>query len=303
MNNILIVSDSYTEHMATLSFPFYKHLIDTNIDIINLLSENHTHQEAELLRTLYPVTLVENIRELYSNYVLIFGDNNFFKRIGKYIKHSDHCIFCPNPWKYNTTDLTLTKKELELVSDTPTILLLTFSDCSSIVNIELLLNKVFDEKKISGKKFFLPSTYNFLCSMYNYDSLELEEEIELNKNPKVIIKSVYWNEEIISTFSQSEIVSFIEKINPDYTILCLDGDKNNNQLHVDTFTRLFGKLPNLTIASAYYDYLIGGQQLVKVYSKDCCQNNSMYEKNDILEKFLYEEIISKMSLPNNVHIL
>lgn len=303
MNNILIVSDSYTEHMAALSFPFYRHLIDKNIDKIDLLRENHTIQELEMLNTVYPVTLTNNIRDTYSKYVLIFGNNFFFHKVAKYIKHSNNCILHPNPWEYNPTDLKLTQNDIQLFSNIPVILLLTFSDCSSIVNTELLINKVFDEKMISTKKMFLPNTYDFLLNMCNDISPEIGEEFESDDKPKIIVKSIYWNQETINNFPQSQLLSFIEKINPNYTILCLDGDIKNNQLHLDTFHRLFGKAPDMITNSAYYNYSIGEQRNIKVFSIDCCQHNNLYKKSNILETQLFEDIISKIALPKNVYIL
>lgn len=301
MNNILILSDSYTEHMASLAFPFYNYLLDERISGISLLAENHTVEEARLLNSLFPVTLEDNLCNTYSKCALLFGDNAFFDKVAGHV-HADTCILYPNPWQYAPTDLVLTQSELQLFSNIPVILILTFSNCSSIVNTELSISNAFEKKKIPIKRLFLPGTYDFLYSMHNDISQEAVDEFEPLDNPKVVVKSIYWDQELLISHRRSEIISFIEKIHPDYTILCLDGDSSGNQLQLDMFDHLFGKTPDAIVASAYYNYCIGGQQIINVFSAERC-NNSMYGKNNLLKEQLFREIISKITLPNNVHIL
>lgn len=302
MNNIFIISDAHTEHMASLSLPFYKNFIDEYIDSIVLLEENHTTQEIKKLCDTFPVTLTKSIRDTYSKYTLILGDYAFFKRVAKNLNTSV-CLLNPNPWMYNATSLSLSQNEKDIISSKPVVLILTFSNCSAIVNIELALNKVFTKNAILAQKYFLPTTTDFIELIRENNSLEEDVFIDQDTVSEIVIKSVYLNQETTQKVPRSQIVAFIEQISPSYTILCLDGDKKNNQLHLDWYKNLFWKKPDMIIDSAYYEYLIGGRQKVKVFSVEQLNSSILYKKCDEFTQYLLEDILAKLSLPDNIHIL
>lgn len=301
MNNILILSDAYTEHMASLAFPFYKNLLGTAFESVSLLAENHSYKELELLSSAVTITLEESLCNVYSKCTLLFGDNAFFHKVAPHL-HTDNVILHPNPWQYASTDLVLNQNELKLFSNIPVILILTFSSCSPIVNTELALGNAFEEKMIPIKRLFLPRTYDFLYNMRNDLSQEAVDEFEPLDIPKVVIKSVFWDKEYVEQHCRSEFISYIENIDPDYTVLCMDGDIDDNRSQLELFKHLLGKAPDAIVSSAYYDYRVGGQQTIRVFSAERC-NNSLYGKCSLLKERLFSEIVSKIALPDNVHVL
>ena len=226
MSKLLIVSDSFTEHMAVLSYPNYKKLIEA--DEIVLLGENHNTKELKILNTVYHVSLVDCIEHFDGDKLLVFGDNSLLQKITNRITPQEFMLM-PNPYNYTATDLTLRETDINQFSSLPTILILTFSSCSNIVNVELLLERVFREKNVELERYYLDNTSIILDSMYE-------------RCP--------------------------ENMSDDYTILCLDSDLASNEIHCEIFNRIFGKTPNVITHSPYYIYQHRDDLNIKVLSQN-----------------------------------
>ena len=297
MSKLLIVSDSFTEHMAVLSYPNYKKLIVA--DEIVLLGENHNTKELKILNTVYHVSLVDCIEHFDGDKLLVFGDNSLLQKITNRITPQEFMLM-PNPYNYTATDLTLRETDINQFSSLPTILILTFSSCSNIVNVELLLERVFREKNVELERYYLDNTSIILDSMYERCPENMSDYYFQPYKPQAVIKSIYWDEQVLKKLSFSQIIAYFEKVNPDYTILCLDSDLASNEIHCEIFNRIFGKTPNVITHSPYYIYQHRDDLNIKVLS----QNS---EETIISEWMKQDEwinkMISKLSLPINIDIL
>ena len=297
MSKLLMISDSFTEHMMVLAYPSYRWLMEA--EEIVLLAENHNTKELKILNTVYPVSLIDSIDHFDGDKLLVFGDNSLLQKIPNIITPQEFML-TPSPYNYTSTDLSLSETDITQFSSLPTILILTFSSCSSIVNVELLLEKAFRERNVEIERHYMDKTDIFLDAMYEKCPENMFDYFFNSYKPQVVIKSVYLDEHILKELSFSQIIAYFEKIAPDYTILCLDSDLISNKIHCEMFNRIFGQMPNIIISSPYYMYQHRDDLTFKVLS----QNSEKFIISEWIKKDEWiNNMISKISLPINIDIL
>lgn len=297
MSKLLMISDSFTEHMMALAYPNYKYLLEA--EEIALLTENHNTAELTILNASYPVSLIDCIEHFDGNKLLVFGDDKLLKKISGRIAPNEF-VLIPSPCNYVATDLLLKETDISQFLSLPTILVLTFSNCSNIVNIELLLEGAFREKDIKIERHYTDKTIGLLDAMYSKSPEDISDYFFQSPKPQIVVKSVYLDEKTLKESPFSQIVAYFEKINPDYTILCLDADIRLNEIHLETFKRIFGKKPNKLTRSSYYQHNLRDGTVAKVFSKGSEEAviNELMTQNEWVSK-----MISQLSLPTDIKIL
>lgn len=297
MSKLLMISDSFTEHMMVLAYPSYKCLMEA--EEIVLLAENHNTTESKILNAVYPVSLIDSIEHFDGDKLLVFGDNRLLKKVSNRITPHEF-VLMPNPYNYTATNLSLRETDISHFLSLPTILVLTFSNCSNIVNVELLLEGAFRDKNVEIERHYTDKTFVILEAMYNKSPENISDYFFQPHKPQVAIKSVYLDEQVLKQSSFSQIITFFEKINPDYTILCLDADISLNEIHLEIFKRIFGKIPNTITKSSYYNHKLRDDMIAKVFSKDA---EETVINNLMIQNEWTNNMISKLSLPTGISIL
>lgn len=297
MKKILILSDSFSEYMCASSFGVLKSTIDKDIGEIVLLEEKHASYEVSIIKDIFPVTLAKSLTEgiEMSDYVLTLAGDVRKYDFRDFID-SKTFIECCNPWSYdkNMQSFSLNNSERVFYKKSPVILILSFSRCSQIVNAELLIHSIFRKHGIPIYEDFLPFTKEFLR--------EIGFENKIQNMDGILVKTVFMDRSSLKSKPLSEILHCFEDINPNYTIFCLDSDQNTYMSDMAAYRRIFGKEPDKITVSSFFDYSIERLSF-KV-------NNSFYRSGKDLQdvfksdgNILYENIMARFSLPNDVYIL
>ena len=303
MARVFIFSDSFTTRTMLFKSDY---LLSIKIDEILLLKENHSQNEKFILNNSIKIKLYGNIDDCINccDFILIIKGENTPEKSIDYIfsksKELNKKYFeVINPWK----------KELSLNIDHSDYREGHFNKCPVILNIslgtaaqqycvEVLLNKIMTENKVSFKQFFSEETKDFLqqidkCGILNNN---LSQQLNLLEDQyNVILCSINIGSSI---YNVKKYIDILRHIASDFTILQTDIKFNEyevakNIMEYSCFSQL-----DMLIKSRYkfvYNNLI-------LYCNENKVDNSIFQdlESIYLEKELSLALFSKIALPEGI---
>lgn len=303
MSKIFIFTNSYTTR--TMIFDL-NYLFNCKTHEILLLKENFMNENYSLNNI--KVKLFNNMDNCieYSDFIIIIKNGNVPKKSINYIlskskELNKKCIEIQNPWQINSlySNQDYDKYKEYDFNNCPVILDIALGYGAQQFCVELLLNKIFIDKKINFKQFYSLETKNILLQLNKYNILNNELSKQLNTSINqynVIIYSINIGDSI---YNIKKYIEILRCLKPDFTILQTD-IKFEEYETAKKFIK-YGCFSQLDILiKSHYNLL---------YKKHAlhCNNHIIkedyfikdIESND-LEKKLALEILSKIAFPEGI---
>lgn len=301
IENLFIFSNSYAAKTAA-------YILDYVLDIknltITLLKENHSEYEFPKCIYYNKILLYEDIDIciMNSEAILIIVDDDIPKKTIDYIidksqKTGKKYLIINNPWKNDSLHFnnTFDNEKKYYFNNIPIILLVGVGVVSQQYCTEVLLNRIFTNKKINFKQIYSKGTNAFLSQLNKWNinrslSIHLAENGS-SKEYDVIVVSINIDEDINNIRYHTDT---IRHIRPDFVIL----QTNDGFADYESADCIFkyGSFAALDIIIKSHFY---SMDRFSVYCKTNTNQSSLFkyvDESDI-EKQLSFLILSKISLP------
>lgn len=300
MSRVFIFSNSFTAKTISLSI---NNILNTHIDEVILLSENHEEYEFSNLLKDIRISLVENIEKAVfaCDVVLICITPNIPLKKINYVKSAarrtdKQLIVIECIWESSFKNKASPYFSNIDSSNCIVILNISLSPEAQQFNGEILLNRILSKNCISFKQFFSPATINILEQLNEIQMLKpslAKQFCKENERFDVAVLSV-----TLSEFKDS--LSLFNEFKPDYIIVQSDFRGNA----IDEIVSLLKRRFNVS-----YDYIIKSHYIqvensipFQIYCNS--KKESIKNENDIeaseLPSALEFDLLSKIALPNGI---
>ena len=268
MARVFIFANSYLARNVVFSLDY---LLDLNVDHIILLEENHNKGEKFSINDNVIINYCSTIKDgiINCDLVLILVDDflpqNAVERV--HLKSKELGKRCVNIYSnWNKIQDHTSCFERTNAKDHPTILTLSLGQNAEYYCLEILLNKLFNNKKINIKQYFSDSTRGFFTQFQNHNLLNPSLGLQLNDGAK------------------------------DYQILVYQYEKYDELKKIIQYS-LLAKV-DVHIYTNYFKY----DETTKVYCNNVHTDSPdiiCIESTD-LEDVLTKNILAKIALPENI---
>jgi hypothetical protein len=300
MARVFIFANSYLARNVVFSLDY---LLDLNVDHIILLEENHNKCEKFSINDNVIINYCSTIKDgiINCDLVLILVDDflpqNAVERV--HLKSKELGKRCVNIYSnWNKIQDHTSCFERTNAKDHPTILTLSLGQNAEYYCLEILLNKLFNNKKINIKQYFSDSTRGFFTQFQNHNLLNPSLGLQLNDGAKDYQILVYHVSIGNNTDSLKSCLDACNKLSPDFIIFQSDVQyEKYDELKKIIQYSLLAKV-DVHIYTNYFKY----DETTKVYC-----NNVHTDSPDIiciestdLEDVLTKNILAKIALPENI---
>ena len=300
---LFLMSDSFTERMILYKINY---LLNWNIEEVILLRENHLQGEVFVTDEI-AVTIKENIDECVesSDNIIIVKSLCIEPRTIDYVlqkaqNYNKECFVIDNCFE----DIQL-KSKGELYSEFkqyPTVLNIALGMDSQPYCMEILLNRIFEEKRIKFKQIFTEETKRFLWNLNSYGVLNFSyaQQLEADRHTNAF-NIVVWTLNIGNNMKNLKYwIEHIRCISPDYIIFQTDNTfKNSNIQSINEFLKVGGINEIDTFVKSRYGWLNGENRVYYAERKEGGKDIWDLEDGDLRQKLSFD-ILSKIGLPEKM---
>lgn len=304
MNNILLISNSYNDYLLSC---VVRCVASNKFDDIALLEEFHDKNEVRLAYGEH-VILYRNIYEGIKNCrsVLLLKDEYQRKDILENIKKicydcNNELLVLDNPFiKYKATDM-----EHSRILDydkKPVIMIISCGAVDAHSHVEMIINKILLSFNVKFIQIFEETTkilFNSLLEVGLHNN-----KFENSEDFQIIVETVVLDTKDIFGVHNDMTFDKIRRSNPDYLLLCCDGDfdiKINELVNIIKY-RCAAKI-NKIVYSCFREFVQDNKNRKAIFltlndlKKDFIICNKLFEEN------IKADIISVMAMPNNIRVI
>ncbi len=313
MKNIFIISNAYASSNIISSLDY---VLDTKIESVFLLSEFHQKTDLFWNSNAFNINICEDPIKCVEKADLIIQIKDQFGRIKSDAildiarKHDKKTVSIFNPWELEShSDIDKNSRD-DKQNNTPTILIISAGPYAQLYCVETLLNREFSNHGITIKQKFSSEAKCFFKILKD-NNININNQVinsintKSNNNFNVFIEGKTYY--IFDSISDCEkLYAWIKQHKPDYIILITNLDKVDFTSIAESFYIRYGKnidciiQPQFISASVLYDIsrpIYIGKATGHYFSAD------LKDSIDDFCKGLYENIVTKITLPKDVNIL
>lgn len=296
MTKVFIFANSFA---ANTIISCFDKVINIECSEIILLKENHSSFEFEKYIN-KKIILIENLEECIKlcDYVFIFKDEFIpekslllLEKMSKqYQKKYFYLNFDENKNNYNLEKDIYEYKYYEV----PVILNIALGVTSQFFTMELILNKILNDKSIYFKQFFSDEMYKYMLWLYNHEFLKscISDQLFKVTDYSVLIITINIGEELYNLREYSE---FIRTISPDY-IMLQSSFRPLDYINAHKVVNMFCNSHLDIIINSCYCNLHDKNFIVRCNGK----TNDKNIESASIENDLSFDIFSKIALPEGI---
>lgn len=309
---VFIMSSSYIEN--TIAWEI-SHLLGVKVDTIFFLEENHTRNEIDwLYKDHQNIQLFSNYKEaiLQSDFVIIINTGDILiKIINECIMYAKDnniniCVIEDQPLSDNIDKPVIFDKNIAY-SEKPVILLFTVGEYCQTYCVEMTLNKLFYENKINFRQEFSTWTEKIIkkighIGFFNSKLLYHETKVPYD----IIIKTLNGNM-ILDIENHLDSAFLPHQFKPNYVIIICERFFASHETITNIFRYRYLRNINKII---YSKYVSGPKKLEQEFPILCFSqdeiNDHIQIDDELLDKVketLFEDIISKIAISNEIQII
>lgn len=297
---LFLISSSYIENTLITNLDY---LLGIDISEIILLKENHIESEFSKI-TKIKITLFNSVDEAvnYSDMIIIikpYGSENCkYESIVSKIQKKDKMYHFIDLNQLDTNSYNL-NNNIEVETDVvPTIAIISIGQFNQIQNLELYLNRVFNEKNIRFYQEFSANS-NILLNKFKKQKIlnsKINNHINL-KGYEIAFKTII-TDSITGAIDDIELINSIHKMSPDFVILMCE---NNVKEFTDSLEFLQYRLNKRFDLILYSDYISVSWDDSNYPVLVTNNFNTNFNKNEH-GKSIWQIIIDRIALPENIFI-